>query len=372
MNKEVLLPGPLYSCGCNTQPMRALFPVLAMFTVVAVVAQPANDECTGAMWLPLRQAGQCPSLGTLGDNVAATQSGFPACADTAAAYKDIWYWFNSGPSTEVTANITFVSIDEWGIEVLDACNGTSVFCDSTSSGAYTVPVATGTDHRIRFFTNSVLGSGGSFTICLVGNGVTAACEAGVTTTDTALDSVVVCKDGQADLIGFSSTTTSPEAFTFVVMDSAGIIVYAGVSAVDFDALALGTYTAIGISYNGSLVGAAPQQDIDSVSSTGTCIDIGTVGTTIVVDICQALTEGSGALDWAITTGPEGNASVHAPVNVPAADLQLVDLSGRIVQRSSANLIAGGVTPLQLRASPGLYVLSVQWPQGTFSAPVLVR
>lgn len=352
--------------------MRTILSAMTLLSAVAAFAQPANDECPGAAWLPVRQPGQCPSLGTAGDNGTATESSVPACGDTAASYKDVWYWFNSGPSTQITAYVTFVTVDEWGIELFDGCGGTSLFCDSTSSGSYQFTVAPNTDHRIRFFTNAVTGSGGIFTLCLTGDAVTAACDAGTTTTDTALDSVVVCKDGVADLIGFSSSTTSSEGFTFVVLDTAGIIMYAGVSAVDFDALALGTYTAVGISYNGSLTGAVPQQDIDSVSSTGTCIDIGTVGTTIVVDICQGIGDDASASAWAIVVGSEGGASIVSPIDLPAAEIQLLDLSGRLVQRGSTNFSARTSTHVQLMASPGLYVLNVQWPQGSFSAPVLVR
>ena len=63
---------------------------------------------------------------------------------------------------------------DWGtatdlfVEVLDVCNGNSIFCD-VSPQPYVVPVTPATDYVVRVFSNNDFGVGGVFTICITGD-----------------------------------------------------------------------------------------------------------------------------------------------------------------------------------------------------------
>ncbi|MFZ1688595.1 MAG: hypothetical protein WAU70_14295 [Flavobacteriales bacterium] len=343
----------------------------------SIMAQPANDECNNAQLILVWQVGQCPAQGTAGNNEDATHSGVPACGLGTASYKDIWYTFNSGANTEITMDVVFFTIDEWGIEVLDACNGTSLFCDSTSSNQYLVPVSTATDYLIRFFTNSSFAGGGLFTLCLSGPGTVPVCDAGDITTDQGLSSVNVCTDGVPDVIGFNSTSSSSENYTLVLTHLGGRILYAFVDPIDFDTVPVDSYTIYGVSFNGALGPVVPGDDVYALTSTGSCIEVSTIGAVVNVDNCAGVSGIANANEgvWSVQpTTPGGYPALISPIDVPEARVSILDPSGREVCYTSRSFSKGEPTDLQCEVHParGVYAIAVQWPTGREVLRVMIR
>jgi Secretion system C-terminal sorting domain len=77
----------------------------------------------------------------------------------------VWYSFNALGNDVVTINLSMGTIGDIGIEVLDGCGGTSLFCDF-SALTYDVPVTPGAGYVVRVFSNNEFGAGGTFGICI--------------------------------------------------------------------------------------------------------------------------------------------------------------------------------------------------------------
>lgn len=144
-------------------------PSTTTFTICVLVGAPPapdNDDCADAEVLTINPAGGCPGNATDGDNGNATFTGAdPACDAGAGGYQDVWYTFNSGGNSTVQVDLGIGSIGDIGIELFDACGGTSLFCDF-SLLTYVLTVDPATDYLIRVYTNTDFGTGGTFTICL--------------------------------------------------------------------------------------------------------------------------------------------------------------------------------------------------------------
>ncbi|QQR87984.1 MAG: hypothetical protein IPJ76_07155 [Flavobacteriales bacterium] len=342
--------------------MRTLLLFVALLTVLLAAAQPPNDECSAATVLPVNQLGQCPGAGWAGNTVDATQSGIPACSSTTTGFKDIWYAFNSGANVEILVDVTFFTIDEWGIEVLDGCGGNTLFCDSATNAQYVVPVSTATDYLIRFFTNTDIGSGGLFTICLSGDGTVPVCDGGDVTTDQGFPSVTICADGIPDVIGFGSTSTSAEQYTFILTHLGGRIIGEVTGVIDFDTMAVDLYTVYGISHNGALVGVAPMEDILNVTSTGQCLEVSTTGADVDVQLCMGLPEHDQD-QWGIPRVQEDRIWLVAPSDIGAATVGVWDASGRVVAQERLAFSAGSPVAIATGGQHGVFRVLVQWPEG---------
>jgi hypothetical protein len=197
------------------------YPVDPTFNVCVfgTPAPPANDNCANATALMVNAAGACPGAAMAGDNTYATaDNGDPACDVSTVGFLDVWYSFNSGNNTSIDVALTLGSITDIGIEVrAGSCAGTSVFCDFTSA-AYNVPVTANTNYRIRVFTNTEFGAGGTFDICLsapaTGAPVNDLCDGAIVQSLAAPGSVTVTGDntGATDTEGFGADQVW-EAFT---------------------------------------------------------------------------------------------------------------------------------------------------------------
>lgn len=360
----LLFPVLGYPCDPpeKTSHMRTLLLLVAMVTVLLAMAQPPNDECSAATVLPVNQIGQCPGAGWAGNTVDATQSGVPACSSTTTGFKDIWFAFNSGANIEILVDVTFFTIDEWGIELLDGCGGNTLYCDSASNSQYIVPVSTATDYLIRFFTNTDVGSGGLFTICLSGDGTVPVCDGGVVTTDQGFPSVLVCSDGFPDVIGFGSTTASSEQYTFVLTHLGGRIIGEVNGVIDFDTMATDLYTIYGISHNGTLVGIVPFEDILNVTTTGQCLDVSSLGADVDVQLCMGV-QGSDNGSWGLPRVDADRIWLSAPTDIGMATVGVWDASGRVVVQDRAAFSAGSPTAVPITGLRGVFRVLVEWPDG---------
>lgn len=325
------------------------------------MAQPANDQCTNAQSLIVHASGECPALAIGGDNEDATQSSTPACDTTTTFFKDVWYLFNSGPNTEILIDFTFITIDEWGVEVLDGCAGTSVFCDSTAA-QYTVPVAPGTTYWLRVFTNADSGSGGVFTICLSGSGVVPVCDGAIVLSDFGTVDLSVCKDGTPDVLDFGSTTTSAEQYAFLLTDANDVLIGVVIPPLDLDTMAVGAYRMHGFSFNGDLVGAVPGTALTQLSSDGQCFEPSVNFIAMNVEICNMVNEArSGAILNAYPNPSDGDFRVRGEYYAEDAELRLSDMSGRILYeaRTGPYDVDGFSVRLAGHVAPGTYILSMR-------------
>ncbi|MEO8067682.1 MAG: T9SS type A sorting domain-containing protein [Flavobacteriales bacterium] len=354
--------------------MRTTFLLLACALRLLSIAQPANDNCFSGQLLLVHALGDCPVLSIAGNNAAATGIDAPSCDVTSTFFKDVWYYFNSGPNTEVFVDFTFVTIDEWGIEVLDACGGNSIFCDSTA-GFYTVPVLPSTDYRLRVFSNADFASGGVFTICLSGSGVIPLCDGATVLSNFGTADLDLCKDGAPDIVDFGSTTTASESYAFLLTDAGDVLISVIAPPVDFDTVPIGNYRVYGISFEGALVNALPDTALSQVSSSGQCFDLTDNFMAIMVDICSGVPgEGAGPT-WIVFPNPNsGDFRVHCSQRIDGAELRLFDLAGRLVHdvRPENSGPDGSEVHLGGSISPGTYVLNVHAGSWERSIPLVVQ
>lgn len=135
-------------------------------TATACGGAPANDECADAIALPINLPADCPGNQVLGNNAASVANqDAPDCDATTVSFQDVWYSFNSLGNTMVDIGLDAITATDLFIEVLDACGGTSIFCE-IAAPPYSVAVTPNTDYIVRVFSNNEFGVGGEFGICI--------------------------------------------------------------------------------------------------------------------------------------------------------------------------------------------------------------
>jgi hypothetical protein len=146
--------------------------VLTFYFSANTLAQPLNDDCTGAILLP--QTGYC--MPTAGTSMLATES-IPAiyCYGTAgSADDDVWYKF-----VAVTTNPTITVMPAQGFDVVvdlrsGACDGVNINCadykgPSGTETIYTGGLLVGQTYLVRVYGfGSGAASQGNFSICVHG------------------------------------------------------------------------------------------------------------------------------------------------------------------------------------------------------------
>lgn len=128
---------------------------------------PANDYCANAEVINVVADCTAPIAG---NNAEATNDGADvSCDDPGADLLDVWYAFNSGNEDTVAITLTPGSdMEDWAFALYDGCAGTEIACAIVPFAPLNVAVAPDTDYRLRVYSNSTYGVGGSFTICLTG------------------------------------------------------------------------------------------------------------------------------------------------------------------------------------------------------------
>ncbi|MBL7963523.1 MAG: T9SS type A sorting domain-containing protein [Flavobacteriales bacterium] len=132
----------------------------------APVLPPANDECGDAETVDVNAFGDCPSAEVTGTTEAATAADEAACTAGTGNTADVWYGFNSGDNMEITVNLAATTAGAVYAELLDACGGTSLWCDTTATAPFTWTVDANTDYVVRIWTNLDVDAAGAFTLCL--------------------------------------------------------------------------------------------------------------------------------------------------------------------------------------------------------------
>ncbi|MCB0794963.1 MAG: T9SS type A sorting domain-containing protein [Flavobacteriales bacterium] len=167
MTYQDLQPGTYYLPVFTTGTVQGSYAV--QLSASACSGPPSNDECGDAIGLLINVPLDCPANSVLGDNGNSTvTTDDPDCDMTTVGYQDVFYTFNSLGNNSVNIDLSALTATDLFLEVLDACNGNTVFCDIAPS-PFTVMVAPNQDYIVRVFSNNEFGSGGTFNICISGN-----------------------------------------------------------------------------------------------------------------------------------------------------------------------------------------------------------
>ncbi len=346
--------------------------MLAALTPTLSMAQPANDDCPGAIEL-IPTATCVPTNGTV---AAATQS-IPSisCAGfTGTANDDVWYRFTA---TDVAHTIQVTTFSGFDV-VLDlrsgACNGTNIDCaDVVSANATEVLNATGltvgNTYYIRLYHwGGNIPANTSFTICVLGPQPTCDADAGTLTADA----TPVCLDA-----GFATISATaggdavvPSGFEtlYVLTQGPGLVIVDAGATPSFTVSTADSYTIHTLIYDPNTLD--PGTDIQIGSTTGAdvaalltqgggsiCGSLDVAGAPIVVESCtcdaDAGTITADASNLCLTAGTalvsataDGNAVV--PVGYLTAYV-LTEGAGLVIQNA-------GTSPSFTVSSAGNYII----------------
>jgi hypothetical protein len=347
-------------------------PYQVKVTVLPCSGGPPNDECAGAYPLSVFAPADCPGSASFGNTALGSQTSPPPACLPGLSYSDLWYHFNSGPDTLIDVHAEVVTASQIGIEVLDACGGLSIDCDTGSVVEDTVHLTAFTEYWIRVFTQTDSEVPGTFGICLSTVSAAVDCDGG--TVSTAGDSLVtICKEGIADPLGFTTTSSSSQGYSYFLCDTAGIVLAAlNGDSLDADTLALGTYFIYGYSFNGSIELPFLDEPIDSIMATGACGEMSINPVELNVAICSGLSP-SPAAALRLFPNPNDGSFTMALSRSGRFTLRLLDLSGRQVLASSLMLENGrGRVQLPTTVAEGSYVLELDGEGGSHIALLVVQ
>lgn len=334
-------------------------PYTITFTSEACDLPPLNDRCSTAQLLPVVY--QCGNGSfTQGNNANTVIDSPPSCASSTAGFKDVWYQFNSGDNTEVLITIDPGTMTHTGVEVRTSCNaGSQIYC-GVDDTVYVVPVQLNTLYRVRVFTNLDQGAPGTFGICISSPTAAAVCDGGSLSFTNGDTSLMICTTSLgAESINIA--TTSGENYLLVVADTVGqILSVSTTSSVDLTGLIPGNYRVWGLSYAGDLTGAEPGSPLSGMTSSGACLEFSSEALTVMVDICQDLSEPAGALSFGVSVGADGRTlEIHWRDTEMPVHLRVLDMRGGVVYDGSQTMEPGGRWQVPMRSVPALGLYAAQ-------------
>ncbi|MCB0793338.1 MAG: hypothetical protein KDB88_01255 [Flavobacteriales bacterium] len=307
------------------------------FTVLLIPAVgwaqvPVNDSCAFATPLTVNATADCPFQGVAGDNSQATFWGIEPICDggSSLGYADVWYSFNSGNATEVDIELLIGTIADWGVEVLDSCDGNSVVCFTWPLLSSTAQVVPNTSYLLRVFTNLDFDDPGTFNICVSSMAPPPDCEGANVKTSDQQTLLFVCSDGIPDPITMANTSPSlpPSEYGYVITDTMGIIEFADISGVfDADTLRVDEHWVHGFSYIGNISGNVPGNRLNDIETDGSCIDFSDNYVQLFVELCTSVPLVT-AEGWSVYGLGSDRLLVEHPSVSAGFSLEIVDLMGR--------------------------------------------
>ena len=322
---------------------------------------PINDDCINAVVLPVNAAGSCPTAAVLGDNTYATQEAgdTPSCDGTTTNFADMWYTFNSGNNTEVVIDLDQRAMEQWGISLSDNCGGTELYCELMPMDTILFLTTSNTDYVLRVYSSN--GAGGEFDLCISGSVPTFQCSGGMIEA-LGIDSTYhVCADQGAEVITFSTSSTSPEAYSYILANANdSIVLVLSGESLDFSDLALGTYHVWGVSHNGELNGAVLDSLVSGITSDGGCIELSGNFISITVDICSGIATASDNT-WSLFPNPtNGGLNLRYSGMDAKVDIEVIDMNGRLVLSEQRSLSKGQVQEITSAGTlvAGIYTLRI--------------
>jgi hypothetical protein len=204
--------------------------------------------------------------------------------------------------------------------------------------------------------------------------VCSACDGGDLTTTGGSTSVSVCQDEEADVIDFTTTSTSAENYAFILTDENDAIITAlAGNALDFNSAAIGIYHVWGVSFNGDLENVLPGGDIGDLTSTGACIELSNTFTTVTVELCTGVADADQQVYGLYPNPTEGLVTLTYRGADAAVAISVIDASGRAVMEQLTALTSGQRHQMDLGSlAPGLYTVRLS-SEGQFTTlRVMVR
>jgi hypothetical protein len=204
--------------------------------------------------------------------------------------------------------------------------------------------------------------------------VCSACDGADVTTTGGSTSVSVCQDEEADVIDFTTTSTSAESYAFILTDENNAIITAlAGNALDFNSAAVGVYHVWGVSYNGDLENVLPGTDIGDLTSTGECIELSNTFTTVTVELCTGVADADQQVYGLYPNPTEGLITLTYRGADAAVAIAVLDASGRVVMEERTALTGGQRHQMDLGGlAPGLYTVRLS-KEGRFTTMrVVVR
>ncbi len=338
-------------------------------TILHVVdCRPGNDDCSTPEFVTVQLPEACAGGLVHGDNTHATQGDAPApgCSAPGSEIADVWYLFNSGENTGITVLLDPGSMTAWGIAIQDVCNGTELLCVDQPSAPVDLDLAPNTALLLRIFTDRNVGQPGEFTLCVTGAVTSAICDAGSVASTDGQTLLNVCQDIVPDLIEFTTTSTAPVNYTYVVTGTDSMIAAViAEDALDFNGLAVGTYLVHGLSHDGALSGISVGDRLSDITTTGQCLQITEHAAEVRVEVCNGVEESGGA-SWAAWPNPgNGRINVVCGQAFGPATVRILGPDGRLLHEQQVMVDAGIpiTVDLPVNSPSGMYLVRILTADG---------
>ena len=338
---------------------------------------PANDECANAQGLNINATGDCAGNEVAGTNIFATAGSIaPTCDPSATGYADVWYIFNSGPNTEVTIDITDVTMSNWGVAVYaDCAGGDPIACEVSPTTPVIVNTTPDTDLLIMVYSDLEDGQTGDHNICLTAGTPVNFCLGGSVSTSLGEEAITLCLNDANGPVTFMSSAVASQNYAFILTDTTGAIIsMLDDNSMDFSTTPMGIYEVHGVSYNGTLEGAIEGASLLDITATGDCISFSEDHVTIAIEICTSI-QAHAAIDWTVYPNPTPG-EINVLYNGAAGSVlfELHDLSGRLVHNEQIAMTAGQRHAITLAEVPvpGLYNVSITTAHGRSTARIIVE
>jgi len=127
---------------------------------------PENDLCSNASSLDVNLPGQCPGNAAEGTTLGSSNEGVVTGCES--DNPDVFYTFNTGIFSTVNIGLIAGTATDIGFSLLESCTGEEIECLFNQIAPFAVSLTPQTDYILRINTNIVLGSTGTFQICLAG------------------------------------------------------------------------------------------------------------------------------------------------------------------------------------------------------------
>ncbi|NNC95989.1 MAG: T9SS type A sorting domain-containing protein [Chitinophagales bacterium] len=182
--------------------------------------QPINDECLGAISLPLSEHNNCTA--TSGGNTCAFQAPQNPSCDPFGSIRDVWYYFNSGTDTGAEINISNVTAAGLSLAVYDGCAGNQIYCSDSAAGNHVLNgLTTGSDYYIQLWNDGGAMSG-NFDICVTKAAPICNAPSSIFTTNVTPTGAVLNWDNMPNALNYEirGRLISPAITSFVYLNFA--------------------------------------------------------------------------------------------------------------------------------------------------------
>ncbi|MCO6490930.1 MAG: T9SS type A sorting domain-containing protein [Phaeodactylibacter sp.] len=153
---------PTWLSRCCVSFRKLMAFTLAVFSSSLLMAQPANDNCSGAQPITVGTAGNCTVVNTT--NVGATDDGPQSC-DGTTNNLGTWYSFTAPTGADLLLQVIDLGAGNPEAAIYDACGGTEVFCSGSPDAVVVNGLTPGATYYLLVWGDGSAGTG-AFDLCL--------------------------------------------------------------------------------------------------------------------------------------------------------------------------------------------------------------